>query len=165
MTSATTSTAWDGEKAAEVIAAHRNLEGPALPILHALQETFGHVPQEAVPLLAEALNLSRADVHGIVSFYHDFRAEPAGRHVVKLCRAEACQSVGGHALAEGLLHRLGLEWGGTTGDGQVTIEPVYCLGLCACAPAALVDGRPLGRLTRERLDAAVNEARNDWAKA
>ncbi|WP_145748302.1 formate dehydrogenase subunit gamma [Nitrospirillum amazonense] len=163
MTSATTSTPWDREKAAEVIAAHQNLEGPALPILHALQETFGHVPQDAIPLLAEALNLSRADVHGIVSFYHDFKEAPGGRHVVKLCRAEACQSMGGHALAEGLLHRLGLDWGGTTGDGQVTIEPVYCLGLCACAPAALIDGRPLGRLNRERLDAAVNEARNDWS--
>ncbi|TWB44843.1 formate dehydrogenase gamma subunit [Nitrospirillum viridazoti] len=134
-----------------------------MPILHALQETFGHVPEDAVPLLADALNLSRADVHGIVSFYHDFREAPAGRHVVKLCRAEACQSMGGHALAEGLLRRLGLDWGGTTGDGQVTIEPVYCLGLCACAPAALIDGRPLGRLNRERLDAAVNEARNDWS--
>ncbi|MBB6252773.1 formate dehydrogenase subunit gamma [Nitrospirillum iridis] len=136
-----------------------------MPILHALQEAFGHVPQDAVPLLADALNLSRADVHGIVSFYHDFREAPAGRHVVKVCRAEACQSMGGHALAEGLLRRLGLEWGGTTADGQVTIEPVYCLGLCASAPAALIDGRPLGRLTRERLDAAVNEARADWATA
>lgn len=83
---------------------------------------------------------------------------------MKLCRAEACQSMGGHALAERLLHRLGLDWGGTTGDGQLTIEPVYCLGLCACAPAALIDGRPLGRLDQERLDAAVNEARNDWSR-
>jgi formate dehydrogenase subunit gamma len=116
------------------------------------------VPEAAKPLIAHALNLSRAEVHGVVSFYHDYRAEPAGRHVLKLCRAEACQSVGGTALHRDVLSRLGLEWGGTTPDGRLTVEAVYCLGLCATAPAALLDGEPLGRLDSSRLDGVVAEA-------
>lgn len=151
---------WDAERAAALIAAHQGLEGPMLPILHALQQEFGHVPQAAVPMLAEALNVSRADVHGVITFYHDFRETSAGRHVVKVCRAEACQSVGGEAVAEAALRRLGLRWGETTGDDQVTIEPVYCLGLCACAPAALIDGEPAGRLTAERLIALIDGVRH-----
>ena len=121
------------------IAAQLHLEGPLLPIFHALQEAYGHVPQAALSRIAEALNLTRAEVHGVMSFYHDFRSAPAGRHVLKICRAEACQSMGGAALADRLLAKLGLDWHGTTPDGKVTVEPVYCLGLCACAPAAMVD--------------------------
>lgn len=151
---------WDADRAATLIAAHQGLEGPMLPILHALQKEFGHVPAAAVPMLAEALNISRADVHGVITFYHDFRETSAGRHVVKVCRAEACQSVGGEAVAEAALRRLGLRWGETTGDDQVTIEPVYCLGLCACAPAALIDGEPAGRLTAERLIALIDGVRH-----
>src|SRR6185503_15613563 len=124
---------------------------PLLPILNDLLATFGCVPAEAVPVLAEALNLSRAEVHGVVSFYHDYRSRPPGRRLVKVCRAEACQSMGGEAVAASLLSRLGIGWGGTTGDGEVTVEPVYCLGLCAVAPAALVDGEPVGRLDASRL--------------
>jgi formate dehydrogenase subunit gamma len=150
---------WKRERAAEIIAAHAKGEGATLLVLHALQETFGCVPEEAVPMVADALNLSRAEVHGVVTFYHDFRREPPGRHVLKLCRAEACQSRGGDALAEHAHARLGTGWGGTTADGSVTVEPVFCLGLCACAPAAMLDGRVVGRLDGARLDALLAEAR------
>lgn len=135
------------------------LDGALLPVLHAVQAEFGHVPRDAVPVIAAALNLSRADVHGVVSFYHDFRAAPAGRHVVKLCRAEACQSAGGERLVTQARETLGVDFGGTTADGAVTLEPVYCLGLCACAPAALVDGAPHGRLDEAALAALLTEAR------
>lgn len=150
---------WSLERAQEIIAAHRQDDGPALPILHALQDTFGYVPQEAVPLIAEALNLSRADVHGIVTFYHDFRRQPPGRHVLKLCRAEACQSMGGDALAEKLQQDLGARIGETTRDGAVTLEPVYCLGMCACAPAAMLDGKPVARLNADKLQKLLEGAR------
>ncbi|MFO1173183.1 MAG: formate dehydrogenase subunit gamma [Hyphomicrobiaceae bacterium] len=149
---------WSEKRGREVIAAHQAGEGPLLPILHALQETFGHVPREAVPMVAEALNLSRAEVHGVVTFYHDYRAEPAGKHVVKLCRAEACQSMGCESLVERAEQRLHVACGETTADGRVTLEPVYCLGLCATAPSALVDGRVVGRLTAAKLDAILDEA-------
>lgn len=146
---------WDGTIAQALIAAAADRPGALLPILHALQDIFGHIPEPAIPMVAAALNLSRAEVHGVVSFYHDFRRHPPGRHVVKLCRAEACQAMGGAALAAALLDRLGLQWGGTTPDGGLTIEPVYCLGLCACAPAALVNGEPVGRLDQAALEAAM----------
>jgi formate dehydrogenase subunit gamma len=149
---------WNAEFAARIVAANANLEGPLLPILHALQEAFGCVPAEAVPFLAQALNLSRAEVYGVVSFYHDFRSEPAGRVLVKLCRAEACQSMGGPAAAEALLARCNLRWHETSADGALTIEPVYCLGLCAVAPAALINERLVGRAGPERLIEAVEAA-------
>ena len=137
---------------------HLHLEGPLLPILHAIQAAFGHVPQMALPLIAKALNITKAEVHGVVSFYHDFRDVPAGRHVVKICRAEACQAMGANALADGALAELGLAWHGTTANGNVTIEPVYCLGLCACGPAAMIDGKVVGRLNPERMSALLKEA-------
>ena len=121
------------------------LDGPLLPILHALNDRLGHVPEAAIPIVADLLNLSRAEVHGVVSFYHDFRRAPAGRHVIKVCRAESCQAMGGDRLAAELAQALGIGLGGTTPDGRVTLEPVYCLGLCATSPAAMVDGRPVGR--------------------
>lgn len=136
----------DATRAAEIIEELRGLEGPLLPILHGLQEEFGHVPAAVLPAVAEALNLSRAEVHGVVSFYHDFRSAPAGRHVLKLCRAEACQSMGAEAIARQVQETLGVDFGETAADGSVTLEPVYCLGLCACAPSALLDGEPIGRL-------------------
>jgi formate dehydrogenase subunit gamma len=150
---------WDQVRTSEIIAAHASLEGPVLPILHALLDEFGHIPEEAIALVASELNLSRAEIHGTVSFYHDFRRKPAGDHVLKLCRAEACQSMNGPQLARDLLDELGIEWGGTTPDGALTVEGVYCLGLCACAPSALYDGDPMGRLDRKRLDDVVREAR------
>jgi formate dehydrogenase subunit gamma len=143
---------WSAARALEIIEANRRLDGAALPILHAMQEVFGCVPDEAVPLVADALNVTRAEVHGIVTFYHDFRRAPPGRHVLKLCRAEACQSMGGDALAEAVQKKLGTRFGETSDDGAVTIEPVYCLGLCACAPAAMLDGKPIGRTTGEKIE-------------
>lgn len=141
----------------EIAEAHLAMEGPLLPILHAVQAEFGLVPPAAVPVLADVLNISRAEVHGVVSFYHDFREVPAGRHVVRLCRAEACQAMGGDSLADHARARLGLDWHGTTPDGRVTLEPVFCLGLCACAPAAQVDGRVVGRMDAARFDEIVQE--------
>jgi len=137
----------------------RSLEGPLLPILHEIQEQFGYVPQEALPVISEELNLSRAEVHGVVTFYHDYRDHPAGRHVLKLCRAEACQSMGGDALAERIKTLLGIDFHQTTLDGSVTLEPVYCLGLCACAPAAMLDGEVHGRVNGELAAELVAEAR------
>jgi formate dehydrogenase subunit gamma len=134
------------DRIAEILAAHQGLEGPLLPILHAIQEAFGYVPDSAVPQIAKALMLSKAEVHGVISFYHDFRSAPAGRHVLKLCRAEACQTVGADAVADRIKTALGIDWHETTADGRVTLEPVFCLGLCACGPAAMVDGRLVGRV-------------------
>ena len=134
-----------------------HLEGPMLPILHAVQGAFGYVPAAALPLIAEALNVTQAEVHGVMSFYHDFRDAPAGRHVVRICRAEACQAVGGDAVSAAVLARLGVDWHGTTANGAVTVEPVYCLGLCACGPAAMVDGRVVGRVDAARMDAILAE--------
>jgi len=133
------------DRISEILEAHAGLEGPLLPILHAVQEAFGHVPQAAVPQIAKALNLSKAEVHGVVTFYHDFREAPAGRHVLKLCRAEACQAMGADRVAGAVKAALGIDWHETTPDGRVTLEPVFCLGLCACGPAAMVDGRLVGR--------------------
>ncbi|MGX5667021.1 formate dehydrogenase subunit gamma [Rhizobium daejeonense] len=142
-----------------IISDLQGLEGPLLPILHAVQDTFGYVPEESKPLIAQALNLSRAEVHGVVSFYHDFRSHSAGRHVLKLCRAEACQSMGGDALAERIKSLLGIDFHETTPDGAVTLEPVFCLGLCACAPSAMLDGELHGRLDEDCLGELVAEAR------
>src|SRR5271167_2894238 len=149
---------WDAARGAEIIAEHAELEGATLVILHALQEAFGYVPEPAIPMVASALNLSRAEVHGVFTFYHDFRREPAGRHVLKLCRAEACQAAGGDPLALRAEARLGVPMGETAADGSVTLEPVYCLGLCALAPSAMLDGRVVARLDETRLDALLVEA-------
>ena len=149
---------WDKDVALARIRACLHLEGPLLPILHALQEEFGYIDAAAEPLIAEILNLTRAEVHGVVTFYHDFRRQPAGRHVLKLCRAEACQAAGGDPLAEHAQTRLGIAMGDTAADGSITLEPVYCLGLCATAPSAMLDGRLVGRLDDTRLDALLREA-------
>ena len=134
------------DRIVEILAAHSGLEGPLLPILHAIQAEFGHVPQSAIPQIAAALTISKAEVHGVISFYHDFREAPAGRHVLKLCRAEACQTMGADAVADRIKAARGIGWHETTADGRVTLEPVFCLGLCACGPAAMVDGRLVGRV-------------------
>jgi len=149
---------WDEKRGAEIIAENSEHEGATLVILHALQEAFGYVPEATIPMVASALNLSRAEVYGVFTFYHDFRKEPAGRHVLKLCRAEACQAAGGDALAARAEARLGVAMGNTTADDRVTLEPIYCLGLCATAPSAMLDGRVVGRLDEARLDALVAEA-------
>ncbi len=149
--------AWDEAEAKDIIRRHDGREGSMLPILHDLQAVFGCVPPAAVRLVADALNLTRAEVHGVVSFYHDFREQPAGRHVLKLCRAEACQSMDGEAVARQALARFGVEWGGTTPDGHLTIEAIYCLGLCSCAPSAMLDGEPIGRVNTATLDEIAHE--------
>jgi formate dehydrogenase subunit gamma len=130
-----------------------------MPMLHAVQAAFGYVPEAAIPVVAQALNLSRAEVHGIVSFYHDFRHEPAGRSVLKLCRAEACQSLGAGRLAAQACDRLGISWHETTPDGSVTLEPIFCIGLCAAAPCGMVNERSVARLTPARLDAILEDLR------
>jgi formate dehydrogenase subunit gamma len=149
---------WDIARGAEIIAEHAHLEGATLVMLHALQEAFGYVPEPAIPMIADVLNLSRAEIHGVFTFYHDFRHEPAGKRVLKLCRAEACQAAGGDALAARAEARLGIALGNTTADHRVTLEPIYCLGLCATAPSAMLDGRVVGRLDEARIDALVAEA-------
>jgi formate dehydrogenase subunit gamma len=151
---------WNEARAQEIISAHLGLEGPALPILHAFQEEFGCVPEAAVPQLAKALNVSRAEMHGVVTFYHDFRREPAGRHVLKICRAESCQSMGSEHIARDFLDRLKLEWGGTSPDGSLTVEAVYCLGLCSHSPSALFDDEPVGKVNAEKLDEIAQEAKS-----
>jgi formate dehydrogenase subunit gamma len=149
------------EKTARAIAAEfGNRPDALIEILHKLQAEIGYVPESTVPALADALNLSRAEVHGVVTFYHDFRHKPAGRHVLKICRAEACQAMGCEALVERAENRLGVSCntGSTSADGRVTLEPTYCLGLCATAPSAMLDGRVVGRLTPSKLDALLREA-------
>ncbi|MGE4063439.1 MAG: formate dehydrogenase subunit gamma [Rhodospirillaceae bacterium] len=141
--------AWDEKHAAEIIDGLASMDGATLPILQALQDTFGFIAERAIDMVAEALNLSRAEVYGVVSFYHDFRRKLPGRHVLKLCRAEACQAVGADNLAARVQSRLGIGWNETTSDGRVTLEPVFCLGLCSCGPAAMLDGKLLGRTTDE----------------
>lgn len=150
---------WDPERASVIIAANQHREGAALPILHALQHAFGYVPEAAIPMVADALNLSRAEMHGTVTFYHDFRKELPGRRVLKLCRAESCQAAGGDALAARAQEKLGVEMGGTTADARVTLEAVYCLGLCHSSPAAMLDhDRVFGLLDEAKLDALLKEA-------
>src|SRR5262245_52496706 len=127
-------------------------------MLQALQDAFGYVPEPAVPMVADALNLSRAEVHGVFTFYHDLRHEPTGRRVLKMCRAEACQAAGCERLIAHAEARLGVAMGETTGDGRVTLEPIYCLGLCATAPSAMLEGRVFGRLDERRVDGLVAEA-------
>ena len=133
----TTEAPFDADRVRAIAVANCARPGALLPILHAVQETFGYIDRRAVPVIAEVLNLTRAEVHGVVTFYHDFRQAPAGRHVLRLCRAEACQSSGGEALVERAEAALGVACGETTADGQVTLEAVYCLGLCALAPSAM----------------------------
>jgi formate dehydrogenase subunit gamma len=147
------------EDVARTIAAeHGNRPDALIEILHAVQAALGYVPEAVVPVLADAVNLSRAEVHGVVTFYHDFRREPAGRRVLKMCRAEACQAMGGEALVARAEDRLGIACGSTSADGRVTLEPIYCLGLCATAPSAMLDGQLVGRLTAPKLDALLKDA-------
>jgi formate dehydrogenase subunit gamma len=135
------------------------LPGALLPILHAVQEALSFVPKDAVPLIAQELNLSLAEVHGVVTFYHYFLQERPGRHVMHLCRAEACQARGSVALEAHVKSRLGIEFHGTTSDGAITLEPVYCLGNCALGPSLMIDQQLHGRVTAERFDALLSQSR------
>ena len=151
---------WDLAEASNIVASRAHEKGAAIEILHDLMARFGYVDRAIVPVLASALNLSRAEIHGTVTFYHDFRDHPPGRKTIKVCRAEACQSRGAAVTAEKLRIMLGVDWHGTTADGAITIEPVFCLGLCAVAPAVLVDDEPVGYVHVETLDALIAEARS-----
>jgi formate dehydrogenase subunit gamma len=148
---------WDNDAALSIVQEKKNLDGALMPILHALNDEFGYVDASVVPIIAEELNLSRAEVHGVLTFYHDFRKEPAGRHVIKICRAESCQSMQGRELEEHAKQHLRVAMGETTPDKKFTLEAVYCLGLCACSPAMVIDGKLHGRVTPARFDALVAE--------
>jgi formate dehydrogenase subunit gamma len=150
---------WDVERAQNCIEELKSIPGALLPILHSLQEVFGYVDPAAVPAIAEALNLSVAEVHGVISFYHDFHTEPHGKHVLKLCRAESCQSMGCDSLIGHVEKKLGVSLGETTPDGSFTVEQVFCLGNCALSPAAMLDGKPYGRVTPQVADLLIDEAR------
>ncbi|MCG7590697.1 MULTISPECIES: formate dehydrogenase subunit gamma [Halomonadaceae] len=139
------------------IDALKHLPGALLPILHALQDRFGFVPSDAIPLIAESLKTTRAEVHGVITFYHHFRTTPPGRHVVQVCRAEACQAVGGRALEAHVKARLGVDYHQTTPDREITLEAVYCLGNCACGPSVRVNDEVRGRITPEAFDTLMDE--------
>lgn len=136
----------------DIIGRFEKRPGPLLLVLHAVQDAFGYIPAEAVPVIAEGLNLSRAEVHGVVTFYHYFRRSPPGKHIVQLCRAEACQAMHAERLAAHAQRRLGIGFHQTTPDGKFTLEPVYCLGNCACSPAMMIDGELYGRVSTQRFD-------------
>ena len=146
------------ERLEAIVALHLDREGPLLPILHDVQAEWGYIPEDAQPVIAAALGLTRAEIHGVVSFYHDFREKPAGRHVLRLCRAEACQSMGADALADQVRAALGIDFHETTPDGRLTLEPVFCLGLCACAPSAQMGERLVGRADLAKVARLVAEA-------
>lgn len=148
----TTLDATTSERIDAIVAAHAARPGPLLEVLHAVQHELGCIPPAAIPQIACGLNLSRAEVHGVVSFYHHFRSTPPGRHRLSICRAESCQAMQGDALAAHAESRLGIGFGGTTADGSYTLEAAYCLGNCACSPAILIDDEPHGRMTPARLD-------------
>jgi formate dehydrogenase subunit gamma len=143
------------ERIETIVRDHAGRPGPLLLVLHAVQREFGFIPEDAVPWIAAALNLSRAEVHGVVTFYHYFRSSPAGQHVVQVCRAESCQAMQGEALASHAQQRLQTEFHGTSADGKFSLEPVYCLGNCACSPAIMIDGELHGRVSNERFDALI----------
>ena len=142
-----------------VLEERKHLPGALLPILHGIQDALGYVPREAIAQIAHALNLSRAEIHGVVSFYHHFRTSPPGRHTVYLCRAESCQSMGANQLVEHAKARLGVDFHETTSDGAFTLEPIYCLGNCACSPAMMIDEEVYGRVTPERFEEVVRNVR------
>ena len=141
------------------ILAHQGMPGALLPLLHAIQDDIGYIPQDCYSHIAKSLNLSVAEVHGVVSFYHHFRTHAPGRHILQVCRAESCQSMGSSALESHIKQSLGVDYHETTADGAITLEPVYCLGNCACSPAVLMDGDVYGRVDALQMDEIIAEAR------
>jgi len=135
---------------------NKHLEGPLLPILHRIQNDLGHIPSEHVSDIASALNLSRAEVHGVITFYHSFKNEAHGKHVIEVCRAESCQAKGGRAIEAAVKTKLGVDYEQTTSDGAITLEPVYCLGNCACSPAIKIDTQIYGRVTEESVSNLID---------
>lgn len=151
---------WDRSAVAEVVAKLQDKPGALLPILHGIQDALGYIPPDSVPMIAKALNLSRAEVHGVITFYHYFRETPPGKHTIHVCRAESCQSMGAVALESHAKAKLGIGFHETSADGDFSLEPVYCLGNCACSPAISIDGETYGRVSPERFDEILNEVRN-----
>jgi len=145
------------ESVQKITTALKDKPGALLPILHAIQDDLGYVPAESVPAIAKALNLSRAEVHGVISFYHYFRDTPPGKHTIHLCRAESCQAMGGKQLEKHVKTRLGIDFHETTADGKFSLEPVYCLGNCACSPAMQIDEEIFGRVSANRFDTVIKE--------
>jgi formate dehydrogenase subunit gamma len=139
-----------------VIESHRGKIGALLPVLHSIQDKLGHIPKQAVPMIAQALSLSRAEIHGVMSFYHDFRSEPAGENIIHLCRAEACQAMGARELEQHVMDRLKIGYGETTADGRLTLEPVYCLGNCACTPSIRINDDIYARVTVQKFDELID---------
>ena len=139
------------------VSTHGKKLGALMPVLHAIQEELDCVPPDSVPLIAKALNRSRAEVQGVIDFYHDFRSSPRGRHTVQICRAEACQAMGARELEQFAIQRLGVDMGKTSADGRFTLEAVYCLGNCACSPSAFIDDRLHARLTPDKLDEIIGQ--------
>jgi formate dehydrogenase subunit gamma len=149
---------WSEDRVREILAAHRTERGPLLPVLHDIQAAFGFVDARCVPIVADALNVSRAEVHGVITFYRDFRTTRSGAVAVRICRAEACQSVGADELIADAEERFGVPVGATTPDGRLTLDEVFCLGDCALGPAVMIDREVHGRVDGERLAALVAEA-------
>jgi formate dehydrogenase subunit gamma len=149
---------WDQAEAQDIVDRLKSMAGATLPILHALQNHFGYVDHQIVPVIAKATNLSQAEIHGVLTFYHEFRHHPPGQSVIKLCRAEACQSMHCRDLEAHAQQKLGIGWGETTADRRFTLEPVYCLGNCALSPAVMIDGELHGRVDAARFDALIGAA-------
>jgi formate dehydrogenase subunit gamma len=142
------------------IVAHKTMPGALLPLLHAIQDDIGYVPEDCYPQISKALALSVAEVHGVVTFYHHFRRHPAGKHVLQVCRAESCQAMGSGKLEVHIKSSLGIDYHQTTKDGAITLEPVYCLGNCACSPAVMLDDEVYGRMDNQKVAELISEARN-----
>lgn len=143
---------WNPDMIRHEVSALKHKPGALLPILHAIQERIGYIPEGAVPIIAQEMQQTRADVHGVISFYHHFRTRPAGSHVLQVCRAEACQARGGRALESHIRETLAVDYHNTTADYEFTLEPVYCLGNCACGPSISVDNTVYGRMSPQKFD-------------
>lgn len=148
------------EQIEQIVDLHKDRRGPLLPILHAIKDTVGHIPAESIPVIARKLNLSRAEVHGVISFYHDFNIEPVGDNVVQICRAEACQSMGSRELENHAKKVLGLDYGDTSADGSITLEPVYCLGNCSCSPSIAINRKVYAEVDAVRFDELIAKLGN-----
>ncbi len=148
---------WQPEQVQAIVADHKQRSGALLPILHAVQDKLGYIPPDSLPLIAEGLNLSRAEVHGVVSFYHYFRSAPVGKHVVQICRAESCQAMGSRSLESYAKSRLNIDYHQTTPDGEITLEPVYCLGNCACSPSVRVGQEVMANMDTKKFDQLLND--------
>ncbi len=153
---------WDAERAQQLIEERQDMPGALLPILHALQDEFGYIDKAAVSIIARALNISKAEVHGTISFYHDFRRLPPGCHVLKMCCAEWCRTMGSDELIQHVESRLDIQLGQITPDGAFTVEQIFCLGLCSRSPAVMLDGNPYGRVTPKMVDSLLDNARRPF---